>query len=265
VAIDKRLTAMQSITPQDMMNLQQDYYSEFAADAVPLMLKYVNTAGLTRTQLNYISTLRKWNFITDPNSMAPTIFQTWFDSLEVVIWKDELEQVKGKTSWPDEQTLFEWLVKDSAMRFVDDITTAEKETLQQQVTKALKLASKTLDDEESQSGLAWYKHKNPSVLHLLKENLAPFGRRGLEVGGWGNTINAISRSHGPSWRMVVHLTQPVEAYGIYPGGQSGNPGSKYYDNTIKDWAKGKYYRLWMMKEEEKNDKRIIGILTFTNA
>jgi penicillin G amidase len=262
VAIDRRLSAMQNITPQDMQALQQDYYSEFAADVVPLLLQYVNTEGLSRSQQNYISALRKWNFVTDANAMAPTIYQTWWDSLEVCIWADELAQVKGRTSWPDDQTLFEWLKKDSAMRFVDDVTTPERETLQQRVTKALQLASKALEEEEPNTGLVWYKHKNPAVQHILKENLAPFGRYSLQTGGWGNTINAITRSHGPSWRMVVQLSNPVEAYGIYPGGQSGNPGSRFYDNSVNDWAAGKYYRLWLMKEEEKGDKRVIGTLTF---
>ena len=58
----------------------------------------------------------------------------------------------------------------------------------------------------------------------------PFARPGLNVGGWGNTINAYGHSHGPSWRMIVHLTPETEAYGVYPGGQNGNPGSKYYDS-----------------------------------
>jgi penicillin amidase len=65
--------------------------------------------------------------------------------------------------------------------------------------------------------------------------------------------------------MIVQLSTPTEAYGVYPGGQSGNPGSKYYDNFIDDWAAGKYYTLWMMKETEGKDKRIIGTLTFTNS
>jgi penicillin amidase len=65
--------------------------------------------------------------------------------------------------------------------------------------------------------------------------------------------------------MIVHLTSPTEAYGIYPGGQSGNPGSKFYDNMVDDWAAGKYYSLWMMNEAEATDKRIIGRLLFTNS
>ena len=92
----------------------------------------------------------------------------------------------------------------------------------------------------------------------------PFARK-VAVGGWSNTINATTKSHGPSWRMIVQLSTPVEAYGVYPGGQSGNPGSRFYDNFVDMWASGKYYRLWIMKENEYNDKRIIGKISFTNS
>jgi penicillin amidase len=64
--------------------------------------------------------------------------------------------------------------------------------------------------------------------------------------------------------MVVHLTTPTEAYGIYPGGQNGNPGSKYYDNFADSWGAGKYFKLWVMKDSDKSDKRIISTLHFTN-
>jgi penicillin amidase len=50
--------------------------------------------------------------------------------------------------------------------------------------------------------------------------------------------------------MIVSLEDDVKAYGVYPGGQSGNPGSRYYDNFIDRWAEGKYYSLWFMSSEE---------------
>jgi len=59
----------------------------------------------------------------------------------------------------------------------------------------------------------------------------------------GNTINAAKGDHGPSWRMVVQMGKEIEAYGVYPGGQSGNPGSKYYANFLQQWVDGKYNKL----------------------
>jgi penicillin amidase len=99
----------------------------------------------------------------------------------------------------------------------------------------------------------------------------PFARK-IPVGGWSNVINAVTgihnkehATHGPSWRMIVQLSDPIEAYGVYPGGQDGSPASKYYDNFVDTWAAGNYYHLWFMKETESKDKRIIGTLIFTNS
>jgi penicillin amidase len=108
--------------------------------------------------------------------------------------------------------------------------------------------------------MAWGKYKDTRVEHLAL--LDAFSRLHLPVGGGTNTINATNEKHGPSWRMIVSLTPETEAYGVYPGGESGNPGSKFYDDFITDWALGKYYKLWVMKESEASDKRVKWIMTF---
>ena len=56
----------------------------------------------------------------------------------------------------------------------------------------------------------------------------------LAADGCPDAINAKGNSFGPSWRMIVHQKNPVEAYGVYPGGQSGNPFSPYYKNMVNE-------------------------------
>ncbi|HYK56955.1 MAG TPA: penicillin acylase family protein, partial [Flavisolibacter sp.] len=265
IALAKRLEQMQQITPDDMKRLQLDYYSPAAAAIVPLFLKYIDAASLSQKEKTYLNEVIAWDFNATPDSKATTIYQAWMDSLENLVWNDEFARIKTSRIRPDEQTLIEALLKDSAFQFIDDINTPQKETINQQITRAFQLASKGLAKEEPKDELLWWKRKDASIYHLLSSAVLPFARTGLHVGGWNNTINAITRSHGPSWRMVVQLTSNTEAYGIYPGGQSGNPGSKFYDNFVDDWVKGNYYTLWMMKETEAADKRIIGKLTFTNS
>ena len=63
--------------------------------------------------------------------------------------------------------------------------------------------------------------------------------------------------------MIVSLTPETQAWGVYPGGESGNPGSKYYDNGIDTWVKGAYFPLWIMKANEANDKRVKCKMTFS--
>ena len=41
--------------------------------------------------------------------------------------------------------------------------------------------------------------------------------------------------------MIVEMRSTPKAYTIYPGGQSGNPGSPYYSDFIQQWVEGKYH------------------------
>ncbi|MFI4892117.1 MAG: penicillin acylase family protein [Phycisphaerales bacterium JB058] len=88
----------------------------------------------------------------------------------------------------------------------------------------------------------WGRTGGLSITHVL--GIPEFSHSGLETGGNGNTINATTKTNGPSWRMIVELAaDSVTGHVIYPGGQSGNPGSPYYDNFIEDWLDGKYYKV----------------------
>jgi penicillin G amidase len=264
VSIARNLSRMEGITVDDMKSVQNDYYSVFAEGARNMLLKYVNENALTDDGKRYVEMVRNWDLQTSANSTATTVYQTWFDSLEVGIWRDEWRADSLTMPLPSEQTLLEWINKDSAFKYVDNINTPEKETLNEIITQALQNAIPELKEEEAAGKLEWATHKDPTIFHLLKEGVMPFARK-IHVGGWSNVINAVSKTHGPSWRMIVQLSDPIEAYGVYPGGQDGNPASKFYDSFVETWAKGKYYRLWFMKAGESRDKRIIGTLTFTNS
>ena len=77
------------------------------------------------------------------------------------------------------------------------------------------------------------------------ENLAEIS--GLSYGprsdrGDGNTVLAAGgdpSTHGPSWRMVVDWGTHT-FNGIYPGGQSENPASPWYENRVETWWDGLY-------------------------
>lgn len=263
ITISKRLAQMQGITPQDMMALQTDVYDGFAAVAAPLLVRNVTTQELSDAAKETVNKLRGWDFNARAGGDEETIFRAWWDSLNQRIWADDFTPIQGATVPPDHQTTLEMLLRDSAFNYADDRTTTEIETLPMQVTAALHGVLKKLGGDENSR--LWWKQKNTSILHLLRTSVLPFGRSAIEVGGSRNAINAITGDHGPSWRMIVQLTSTTEAYGVYPGGQSGNPGSRFYDSFIDTWAAGKYYTLWMMKATEKSDKRIIGTLTFSKS
>lgn len=265
VTLYNKLSMMQQVTPRKMMSLQNDYYSSLAADAVPLLLKYIDRSHMSDLERAHLNELANWDFYATPDSRATTIYQAWIDSLQTVIWNDEWKQFDSSVVSPDEITMIEILLRDSASTYIDNKDTPAKENINMQITQAFRKAIKALNTNENTNDLVWWKHKNPTIYHLLRGAVMPFASTGIKVGGWSNTLNAVTNTHGPSWRMIVHLTSPTEAYGIYPGGQSGNPGSKFYNNFVNNWAAGKYYPLWMMKETEKGDKRIKWTMSFSNS
>lgn len=264
MAIEKFLGNMNQVTVEDMMQLQYNYYNIQAALLRPILLKNVNRSQLDSRAQGYLAELENWNLEAGPTSKGQTIFATWWDSLYRSIWEDDLEKGNGLAPWPDWQRTIELLLRDSSsMDYIDDIRTSEREDLTQLVTKSLEEATKTLAKLEAEGKLEWAKLMRPSVYHLLKQNLLPFARTDLPVGGDGNIINAMKHSHGPSWRMIAHMSPLTEAYGVYPGGQNGNPGSRYYDNFIDTWAKGEYYPLWVMKKSDAIDRKVKWTMVFS--
>jgi penicillin amidase len=251
---------MSDITPKNMKLLQTENYNLFAETALPVLIKNMDEGSLTETEKEYFNVVKNWNKRNDPNEKGVSVFITWCDSLEVEVWADEFAKVPKPWDWPDEYTLIEGMLKDSSFKFIDNVNTPEIETLRQVVTSAFKKAVPVLAAADKDGKLSWSKYKDSGIRHLLK--LAPLSRLHLITGGGTNVISAIEKFHGPSWRMIVQLTDTTEAYGIYPGGQSGNPGSKYYDTFVDNWAAGEYYPLWVMRKEEAGDKRVIMKMSF---
>ena len=258
--INKRLETMNNITPQDMMELQTDNFNVFGQMALPILLKNMQVDKLSPQEKKYFDILKKWNFRNDKDSKGATLFVVTWDSLETVIWKDEFVQSGMQLPWPSESTLLDDINKYPDFKYFDDINTPNVETLADDVTAAFKMATAVIRQADENGKMEWAKYKDTHVEHLAR--LDAFSRLHLPIGGGLNTINAAKTQHGPSWRMVISLTPETEAYGVYPGGESGDPGSKYYDDFVDTWAAGKYSRLWMMKSSEVNDKRVKFTISF---
>jgi penicillin amidase len=84
----------------------------------------------------------------------------------------------------------------------------------------------------------------------------------IKHGGNGSIVNAHSKSNGPSWRMVVSLEKTgVRAWGVYPGGQSGNPGSPFYNNLLDLWTEGNYVKFIFTADVSKMKEKELAVIT----
>jgi len=261
IAINRRLNNMTNITPADMMALQTDNLDIAAETIKPLILANMKEGELNAAEKKYFDILKNWDSRNEVGSKGPTVFEQFWNYFEKAVYDDEYANAPKVVLRPYFSTLPEAILKDSAYKFLDNISTPQTETLADDITAAFKKAVVDLQKIEADGKLDWEKHKATRINHLGK--LAPFSRMNLPIGGGVRSINAAKSDHGPSWRMVISLTAKTEAYGVYPGGQSGNPGSKYYDSFVDQWAAGKYYSLWMMTKAEANDKRVQSKITFS--
>lgn len=233
--INQLLAKTEKATVADMQAMQDDDYSILAANVLPMMLD-----ACKGYKGKYLDSLKTWDYHLRPHSMCGTIFQHWWKLLYSSIWMDDMPNVPGGALPLVDRTM-QLMLTDSTLRFYDDVRTTKRETLADIIRRSYYQTSQALEQKEKKGSLEWYKSKNTGVRHLAK--LDAFSYTGLETGGWGNTINAMKEDHGPSWRMVVQMGKEIEAYGIYPGGQSGNPGSKYYADYLPMWVKGQYNKL----------------------
>lgn len=263
--INRKLAAMNNITIADMQAMQTDNYNVFAEMARPVLLKLLDAGRLTETEKKYLGLFTAWNLRNDIDQEGATVFKVWWDSLEQQTWGDEYAQSRFPLQKLVNSTLLESLLRNGNFILADDVTTRDKvETMGDDVLIAFQKAAKQLATLEKDNKLAWGAYKDTHISHFTK--IDALSRTHLPVGGDTYAINATKSDHGPSWRMIVQLTDSTEAYAVYPGGQSGNPGSKYYDSFVDYWVQGKYYPLLFVKKEAAlHNSRMKWHLTFTNA
>ncbi len=241
--LNDELTRMNGITVKDMMQLQNDNYNQKAADLLPLFFKDIDRSKLSAEEKSILADIEKWDYFNNPDVTAPSVFEAWWNSFQTETW-DEFADTTIILDKPDIFITTNILRKNPGYEFFDIKKTPQKETAVDIINLSFKEAAKKVLDWKKEHGdkaYAWADYKATSVQHLTR--VPGFSVFNVHNGGSKNILNATSERNGPSWRMVVQLGAEPEAYGIYPGGQSGNPGSPFYSNMIDKWAKGEYYRI----------------------
>lgn len=264
VIVNRFLAAMYNATVDSMEQMQNSNYNVFAEMARPVLLQYMYDSILSTEEIKYLDIIKQWDLENNATSKGATIFDLWWDSLKQMVYADELGQSDLPMPEPENSTLLDAIVRDSVKLFADNINTPGVENIADAVYAAFKKIVPLVAQLDNDDRLVWGTYKNSGVRHLLK--IPALSRLNLFAGGGEGIINAYKQFHGPSWKMVVELTDDINAYAIYPGGQSGNPGSKYYDAFINDYIAGRYYKLLFTdKSTLQKQTNLKGRITFRNA
>jgi penicillin amidase len=245
------------------MKLQQDNYNLKAAESLPYFLSNIDSTKLTGDEKTAWQALKSWDYYNNEESKAAAYYEAWWDELLPMTW-DEFDEQNNVIDFPTTYTTIKLLKEQPTLPWFDIKSTTEKETAPDLLQKSFKLGLEDIAKwtTETKKDLTWGNYKGTIIRHLMQ--LDPLSVK-VQYGGNHDIVNATSRTHGPSWRMIVSLEKSgIKAWGVYPGGQSGNAGSAYYANMIPMWATGKYIPLQFTGQDDLASSAI-GKTTFKPA
>ncbi|MFZ9520847.1 MAG: penicillin acylase family protein [Silvanigrellaceae bacterium] len=251
--IGERLAELTSANPATisaLMDLQNDVVDLRAKALLPLFSGWVENLIKNKEDRDVLDGLRKWNFQLSAASQEATIWNGWWNNVYDAIWEKTFP--KPHFPRPSEDRTMELLGSANLADWPQMPSLPAKSEIPSLVASSFERTLQTLRSFSKRNGVqdqipAWGKYRGTKIPHLA--NLPGFGLEHLETGGDGQTVNATTDHHGPSWRMVVTWVdaQP-KAWGIYPGGPSGHVGSRYYTNMIDSWLNGKLDELLFVQQ-----------------
>ena len=262
--INTVLTQLNQITPTDLMNLQLDNFNLKASESLPIFLSYLDSTSLKGAALEAYNKLKQWDYFNTIESEGASYYEAWIRSLTPLVW-DEFDDPKTALPRPSTFLTIKLMKEKPELDFFDVKATPEKETAKEIIQKSFVEGVAAIEKwkAENKKDLSWAAYKGAVANHLLRQKAFSYN---IEHGGNSSIVNAHSKTHGPSWRMVVSLEKSgINAWGVYPGGQSGNPGSPYYNNLLQLWTKGKYVKFTFTSEAEKMKGKEIATITLNPA
>ena len=242
--INQVLVADSSVTIEDMKRLQQDIYNLEASENLDYFLSMLDYEDLDTRERAIYDDLKSWDYMASPEISAQTYYHLWSNAIRGLAW-DELDVDSLNLVNPSMYRTQKLLKEEPNLTWWDIDSTAVTEDARLLIKAAYKKMISEADSWKSENEdleFNWGNVKGTSLTHFTQ--LKPLSQENLFVGGDIGIVNVSRKNWGPVDRLVVELDpKGPKAWGILPGGQSGNPGSMWYGNLTERWAKGEYLDL----------------------
>lgn len=259
--IKEVIEANDSLTVEDMMNLQMDQHNLYAREFLPYLLPSIKAQDQDGKYKDVIKLLENWDMVDAKDSGAPLVFHTLMEKLQEVLFKDQMpedmyELMYGKFNITDQLLRTAYAGKRS-------IWIEEQGGVDATVYKALELTVTQIEDQFGKNASKWkwgdfhqltFDHTLGKASPILA---AYFNAKKVPIGGSKVTVQAADNdlagnvTHGASWRFVVDVGDLSAAYHIVGPGQSGHVKSAWYQDQVMDWANGDYHQTYVRKDDIK--------------
>jgi penicillin G amidase len=244
------------LTAASFAAIQTSLTDSLAVRLVPALLTALHGSSLTPPERAAASLLRTW-----PGSMAAgspgaalwwtflgyylsDTFQPWWSRAKVPTSKDPFGLDVSVNQVSLVEDLEAWTLHDPAnpaFSLPDGRARTAPQVMRTAFASAVAHLSATLGG--APASWTWGRLHSRAFPALSGASGLGYGPRA--AGGDAFTPDAADgypvSSDGPSWRMIVTLSAAgVSAEGVYPGGQSENPASPWYDDQVPLWWDGQY-------------------------
>ena len=241
------------LSARDMEKLQTDTHDYLATLIVPKLLDALKTGTLTARQSTARALLQGWDGNMAVDSPAASIWWTfwthyltdtfgpWWNAYHVPA-KKYSELAVGPAQAPLDEDLEAWTLHDptnAAFTPPHGAARSAPQVMRQAFAESVdELAKKLGADPRT---WRWGRLHAREFESLAQVESLSYGPRPSSGDEWTvNAANGSTATHGPSWRFVMDWGAGA-GEGVYPGGQSENPLSPWYENQVETWWDGRYY------------------------
>jgi penicillin amidase len=252
------LRGQRGMHPASFAAIQLSLTDRLAQQIVPRLLAALRGAHLSAQQQQAGALLRGWDATMAQKSAAAAlwwtfwgdyldaVFRPWWKAAKVPVHKDPPGlAISPQNQFSLDQVLASWTTGDpanSAFSPPGGPHRTAPEVMRAAFATAVAHLAATLHG--APSSWAWGRIHSRQFPSVTQADALGYGPRASGADSW--TVNAADGglvSHqGPSWRMIVawagHGTATGES--VYPGGQSENPASPWYEDQMADWWDGRY-------------------------
>lgn len=242
---------------EDFKRMIVDQHSDFARLLTPwIVMLNDRKSELTPEETYALTALTDWDYDMNPGLIAPTVFEFFRISFKRNLLTDELGSLYDQL-WDVASEYYVYrLLMEGPDDWVDNVSTAEVETIDDIVFKSFREGIATLTKEygKDPGQWVWGKIHTITFMHPLGSvkilgSLFHLNSSTFPVGGNDHTVCPyftykpdFEAVNGASMRYIYNTADWDESYSVVPGGASGVPHSEFYLSQIDTYIEGKFYK-----------------------
>ena len=243
----------------EIQTLSLDFENKLILDVLLKNVDFQNLWSKERAQ-PFFRILKKWDYISDIHSIAPSIYHTWCREITKLLLKDlSKEELEAFSKLPNNWNFLKRVILNTDSVWWKKLD--RKKVFTDSFNNTIDSLRQSLGEDSS--GWAWGHLHTIEFVHPIGKmkpfdllfNIGP-----NEINGAYNEINNQKSSGladgfkvkaGPSTRRIISFERPELAWGFLPTGNSGHILSPYYKDQVELFAKGLY------REQFLDDKDIV--------